>query len=119
MADDPIDGQILLLTAAKASVPPIRLPDLLERVQATAESNRDRYRQAYERIHDDEDLEAFLVADDQWDELAADVGLSDRELSAVRRAHEAQFRRIGRRTDRETEFERTLEIRSPLLVGRD
>ena len=117
MTGDPIEGQILVLTAAKASVPPNRLPDLVERVQAQLATERERYRREYERVHADEHREIFLVEWGHWEELGADLGLSDRERSAVRRAHEEQLLRIGRRSDRVDAFETSLEIREPVCIG--
>ncbi|SEW03286.1 hypothetical protein [Natrinema salifodinae] len=117
MAGEPIDGQVLVLTAAKASVSPTRLPDLVERAQLVLESECERYRREYERLYADDDLKIFLVEWGHWDEIGAELGVSDRELSAIRRAHEEQLLRIGRRTDREDEFETALEIREPVVVG--
>ncbi|RQG88891.1 hypothetical protein EA462_10870 [Natrarchaeobius halalkaliphilus] len=117
MAANPIDGQILLLTAAKASVPPVRLPDIVEVGQAHLWSNRERYRREYERVHRGDELEAFLVPDDHWDGLGTELDLDDRERSAVRRAHQEQFRRLGRRTDQEEAFETALEIRDAVLIA--
>ena len=121
MAGEPIDGQVLLLTAAKSSVPPTRLPDLVDRTQAALASRLERYRREYERIYDgaeeDDPFEAFLVDWGHWKELGDEVGLEERERSAVRRAHEEQLLRVGRRLDREDEFETALEIREPVLIG--
>jgi len=117
MAGEPIEGQILLLTAAKASVAPTRLPDLIERTQAVLGPALERYRREYERLYVDGDLEVFLVEWGHWDDLGARLEMTDRELSAVRRAHEEQLLRIGRRTDREAEFETALEIRDPVVIG--
>ncbi|MWV38593.1 hypothetical protein [Natrialba sp. INN-245] len=117
MADDPIDGQVLLLTAAKASVPPSRLPALVERAQALLEGDLERYRRSHERVYAAADREAFLVDEGHWERLGERMGVDDRERSAIQRAHEEQFRRIGRHTDRKAEFESSLEIRKPVLVG--
>ncbi|RQG92262.1 hypothetical protein [Natrarchaeobius chitinivorans] len=117
MAADPIDGGVLLLTAAKASVPPARLPDLVERAQTILGTDLERYRRHHERMYAGDDREAFLVDEDHWVRLGERLGVTARERSALRRAHEEQFRRIGRRTGREDEFETALEIRDPLLVG--
>jgi hypothetical protein len=40
MAGDPIDGDVLVLVAAKAGVGPQRLPDLVDRVAADLGSRR-------------------------------------------------------------------------------
>lgn len=121
MAGEPIDGQVLLLTAAKSSVPPTRLPDLIDRTQAVLADELERYRREYERIYEGEaenaGFEAFLVDWGHWEELGDEVGLEERERSAVRRAHEEQLLRVGRRLDREDEFETALEIREPVLIG--
>ena len=119
MAGEPIEGQILVLTAAKASVAPTRLPDLVDRAQAQLASERERYRREYERVHADARREAFLVEWGHWDELGDELGLTERERAAVRRAHEEQLLRIGRRTDREETFETALEIREPVCIGTD
>src|SRR6056297_2509402 len=119
MAGEPIEGQILLLTAAKASVAPTRLPDLIDRAQAVLGTDLERYRREYERLYADDDLEVFLVDRDHWDGLGACLDVTDRERSAIRRAHEEQLLRIGRRTDREAEFETALEIREPVVIAID
>jgi hypothetical protein len=117
MAGDPIEGQILLLAAAKASVTPTQLPDLVDLAQERLGPELERYRREYERPYAGEKLEAFLVERGHWEALGEGLGFDDRELSAVRRAHGEQFLRIGRRSDREDEFETALEIREPLLIG--
>lgn len=119
MAGEPIEGQVLLLTAAKASVPGTRLPDLVERAQVALGPALERYRREYERLYAGEDLEIFLVDWGHWEELGDEIDVTDRELSAIRRAHEEQLLRIGRRTDREDEFETALEIREPVVIGTD
>ncbi|MDF9745548.1 hypothetical protein [Natrinema salsiterrestre] len=119
MAGEPIEGQVLLLTAAKASVPGTRLPDLIERAQVALAPALERYRREYERLYAGEDLEIFLVDWGHWEEVGDEIGVTDRELSAIRRAHEEQLLRIGRRTDREDEFETALEIREPVVIGTD
>ncbi|WP_049922652.1 hypothetical protein [Halopiger djelfimassiliensis] len=119
MGGEPIEGQVLLLTAAKASVPPNRLPALVDRAQAVLDSRRERYRREYERVYEGETFEAFLVKWGHWDELGEELSLTARERSAVRRAHEEQLLRVGRRSDREPEFETALEIREPVVIGTD
>ncbi|WP_254763180.1 hypothetical protein [Natrinema marinum] len=117
MAGEPIEGQVLLLTAAKASVPGTRLPDLIERAQTVLGPELERYRREFERFHAGEDCEVFLAEWGHWDEIGATLGVTDRELSAIRRAHEEQLIRIGRRTDRESEVETALEIREAVVIG--
>ena len=117
VADAPIEGQVLLLAGTKASVSAARLPDLVERVQSVAGPAIADYRRRFERVHRDDDREVFLVDDDHWDGLGDRLGLDDREIDAVRRAHKEQFLRIGRREDREAEFEAALELRAPMVIG--
>ncbi|WP_137291464.1 hypothetical protein [Natronorubrum halophilum] len=117
MAGEPIEGQVLVLTAAKASVQPNRLPDLVDRAQALLRPNLEDYRREYERLHADDGLEVFAVEWGHWEELGDELEVTERELSAIRRAHEEQLLRIGRRTDREATFETALEIREPVCIG--
>lgn len=119
MAGDPIEGQVLLLTAAKASVPPTRLPDLVDLAQEHLAPHLDRYRREYECVHEDGDGEfrAFLADEGHWEEVGDRLGFDRRERAAVHRAHEEQLLRIGRREGREAEFESALEIREPVLVA--
>ncbi len=116
MGIEPIEGQVLMLAAAKASVGP-RLPALVDRVQAILGERLGQYRREYECVHETADRACFLVEWGHWETLGDELGLDRRERSAVRRAHEEQLLRIGRRTDRETEFETALEIREPVVVG--
>lgn len=115
--DAPIDGRVVTLTAAKASVPPARLPTLAERAQAVLGPRREYYRRGYERLYADDTLEVFLVEADHWDALADDLDVTDRELSAIRRLHEEQLVWVGRRADREAAFETALEIRTAVCLG--
>lgn len=119
MAGSPIEGQVIVLTAAKASVPPSRLPGLVEQTQAILEEDVQRYRREYERIDVDraDGYEAFLVDWGHWEAIGERARFDARERAAVRRAHEEQFLRLGRRTGREEEFETALEIREPVIVG--
>jgi len=111
----PIEGQVLLMAGARASVPVQRLPELVEQAQAHVRERRDRYERTRERIAGHE-ANYFPVPDDHWAEVGDDLGFEGREADAVRRAHETQFQRDGRRLDREDEFERTLEIRTVVAV---
>lgn len=119
MSMNPIDGQPLLLAAAKASVGPKLLPDLVEHVQSHVGPCIEMYRQEYERVHAADDHEVFLVEEGHWDDLADEVGLDQRERTAVERAHAEHLRYLGRRGERETEFESALEIREVVVVGVD
>ena len=117
MTGDPIEGQVLLLTAAKASVPASRLPGLVADVQTDLEGRLEAYRREYECFLDGDGRQIFLVEWGHWDEVADRLGLDQRETSAVRRAHEEQLLRTSRRVDRETEAETALEIRDPVVIA--
>ena len=117
MASEPIEGQVLLLTAAKASVPGSRLPGLVADVQTDLESRLEAYHREYECFHETDDRLIFLVEWGHWDDLADRLRLTQREASAVRRAHEEQLLRASRRVDRETEAETALEIRDPVVIA--
>lgn len=117
MAGDPVDGQVLLLAAAKASVGPQRLPDLVDLVQADLRPRSEAYAREYERAYETDDYVAFFVEDGHWERIGERVDLGDREVDAVRRAHHEQLERDGRRTDRLAEFETALEIRDCVLIG--
>jgi hypothetical protein len=113
-----IDGAVLLLAAGKASVPPERLPDLVERAAARLRDRRETYRRTCELIHADDVREIFFADRDHWTALGGELGFDERETDAVRRAHEEQLRHVGRRADRETEFDHALDIRRAVVVGR-
>jgi hypothetical protein len=117
-SDVPIEGQVQLLAAAKASIAPHRLPDLLAAVQADLGSRIDDYHRQYEQVvRTDDGARVFFVPADHWSVVGGRLGFGRREIAAVRRAHEAQLRRIGRREDRRDEFERALEIRTAVVIG--
>lgn len=118
MADSnhPIEGETVLLAGVKASVTLARLSTMLERAHEVLGGRRDRLIRQYERI--DANGRSYVLADEaEWESLGADLDLTRREADALRRAHAAQFRRDGRRSDRRAEFERTLEIREPVVLG--
>lgn len=116
MADHPIEAQIMLLAGARASVPPPRLPALVETAQSYVRDRREEYERTYERIAGARDADYYCVEPDYWERLGAALGFEDREFDAVRRAHTAQFERDGRRLDRESEFASTLELRAVVAV---
>jgi hypothetical protein len=117
-SDVPIEGQVQLLAAAKASIAPHRLPELLSAAQADLGPRTDDYRRQYEQVaRTDEGARVFFVAADHWSQVGDRLGFDRRETAAVRRAHEAQLRRIGRRENRRDEFERALEIRTAVVIG--
>ncbi|MFP9190810.1 hypothetical protein [Natronosalvus vescus] len=117
MTAKPIDGQILLLTAAKASVPASSLPNLIEQAQRQLVANLEQYQRSAECVFEDDDRAVFLVELGHWDEIGSKLGFTDRETAAVRRAHTEQLERIGRRQERDDEFESALEIREVVCIG--
>jgi hypothetical protein len=112
----PIEGTALVKSAALASVPAGRLPELLARVQADLGPRLDDYRRRYEQIAAEANREAFLVEPDHWKGVGDRLGLADRERDAVVRAHEAAVERVGGK-ERRSEFETALEIRSGVVIG--
>jgi hypothetical protein len=112
----PIEGQIVLLVGAQASVTLQRLSELLHTVQEHLEDSQDRYDRQYERIEGSDELVYFLVSPEHWETIGEEVGFASREIDAVRRAHEAQFERDGRRLDRTDEFDSALEIRDVVAM---
>lgn len=115
----PIDGQVLLLVAAKASVGPRRVDEVVERVQVYLAPRADEYARRYEQVHETDDARYFLAEENHWEAVGDDLGFDDREVDAVRRAHTQQLLRAGRDEDREAEFESAVEIRDPVVVGVD
>ncbi|WP_224448808.1 hypothetical protein [Haloprofundus salilacus] len=115
--DVPIEGQIMLLAGAKASVPPERLPTLLTRAQADLGGRIEEYRRSYELVDETDEYAAFFVSTGHWAEVGERLGLDRREADALRRTHEEQLRRLGRRSDRREEFGSALEIREAAVVG--
>jgi len=116
-ADHPIGGTALLKTAALASVPAERLPELLSRVQADLTPRLEEYRRRYERVEQTPTREAFLVEPDHWEAIGSRVGLAARECDAALRAHEtAVVQSGGEESDRDA-LETALEIRSAVVIG--
>ncbi|MEM4781641.1 MAG: hypothetical protein QXG03_08805 [Halalkalicoccus sp.] len=113
----PIDGQVVLLAAAKASVAGSRLPGLLERAQAELEPELDEHRRRYELAHENDDACCFFVSPGYWREVGERLGLERREYEALARAHEEQLKRYGTREKRREEFETALELRSAVAIG--
>jgi len=109
----PLEGQIVLLAGAQASVTLEQLSRLLADVHGYLCRYREYYDRQFERIEGEETV-YYLAGPDHWDRVAAALHLADREIDAVRRAHEAQFTRDGRRLGRTEEFEAALSIRSPV-----
>lgn len=119
MAGRPIDGHALLLAAAKGSVTPRRLPGLLDRVQRGVAERHERYDRGYECAAETQRWRAYFVEEGHRAELGATMGLSDREVDGVRRAHAAHLRRAGGDRGRREEFETALELREVVVPGRD
>lgn len=118
MAGGPIDGNALVLAAAKASVSGERLPDLVDRVQAHLGARLPAYGRRYECIHEDDDQSVFFVEEGHWADLGEELGLEERECRGVRRAHEEHLSRLGTDIDRRQEFETALDLREVVVIGK-
>lgn len=118
MSRHPIDGQPLLLAAARGSVGPERLPGLLATAQRQLVDRLAAYRRSYELVHEDEDCCIFFVEAGHWMERAEEFGLNDREADAVRRAHEAHLLFDADRDGERSEFETALDLREVVVVGK-
>ncbi len=114
----PFDGQVMLIAAAKASVPGRRLSALVERVQADLGGQLESYRRRHELVHETDEACYFLVPEGHWREVGDRLGFDDRERDAVERTHTQGLLWAGRRIDRREEFESALEIREPVVIGR-
>lgn len=113
----PIEGQIVLLAGAKASVSLVQLSDLLADAQAYLATELDDYERRFEQI-DAYGVGTYILADEgYWERIGDAMECTQRETEAVARTHAAQFERDGRRMDREGEFETILEIRDVLMVN--
>lgn len=117
MAGEPIDRRTIQLAAAKTAVSSDELPELVRLAQVELSSNLTAYRRRYECVHEAEGRCVFLVEDGHWSAVAAHLHLESHEADALRYAHEEQLKRIGRRADREAEFEAALEIREAAIVA--
>ncbi|GAA0227590.1 hypothetical protein ACFFQF_11840 [Haladaptatus pallidirubidus] len=121
MTDDdpnhPIEGQIVLMAGAKASVPLERLSELLGETQADLGGRIAEYRQRYECVHETPEERVFLVEEGHWETVGNRLGFGRREWDGLRRAHEQQLYRIGRRERRRSEFDSALEIRDAVVIG--
>lgn len=113
----PIDGQVVLLAAAKASVAGSRLPDLLERAQDELRPDLESYRRRYELATETDGLGCFFVPADHWERIGGDLALERREFRAIQRAHEEQLLRLGKHQGRREEFETALDVRSAVVIG--
>lgn len=115
--NSPIDGQVFMLAAAKASVNPQTLSELLGRTQDHLDGRRDTYRREFERVAERDGREVFLVPTGHWETLGDRLGFSERERKAVARTHAEQLRRLGSEAGRDEEFETALEIREAVVIG--
>ncbi len=117
MDEPPLDGDVVTLAAAKAGVTPLAVWLLVERAHEHLTPRFDEYRRRYECIETSEGGVPFLVSAGHWETVGNQLEFTDREVGAVRRAHEEQFRRLGRQTDRADEFETALEIREVVILA--
>ena len=115
--NSPIDGQVFMLAAAKASVNPQTLSELLGRIQNDLDGRRDTYRREFERVVESDGREVFLVPTGHWETIGDRLGFSERERKAVARTHAEQLRRLGSEAGRDEEFETALEIREAVVIG--
>ncbi|WP_435333868.1 hypothetical protein [Haloarchaeobius sp. TZWWS8] len=113
----PLDGQVLLVAAAKASVPPDQLPGLVDLVQEDLRSRVDDYRAEYECVHETDEYVVFFVESGHWAGIGRRLGFDRQSYEAVRRAHEEQLYRVGSQTGRREEFDAALEIRECVFIG--
>ncbi|QLG29461.1 hypothetical protein HUG10_09325 [Halorarum halophilum] len=114
-----MDGNAVVLATAKASVGPGRMRDLLVAAASHLADRREAYRRRYEVVHDDDETLVFLVPEGHWADLGAELGTTDREADALRRAHEEHLRRLGSVHDRREEFEHALGIREAVVITTD
>ena len=119
MSGDPIDGNALVLAAAKASISGERLPELVERAQKLLGSRYETYRRRYECVHEGDSSAAFFVEEGHWSEVGEELGLQTREWQALRRAHEEHLRQLGGELDRVAEFQTALDVREVVVIGSD
>lgn len=112
-----VDGQVLLLAAAKASVSADRLPSLVASAQTELGPRIEEYRREFECVYEDDRRAVFLVPRDHWEGLGDRLDFAARETSAVRRVHNEQLRRLGGEGGRREEFETALDIRDAVVVG--
>lgn len=116
MVAHPIEGQMLLLAGAQASVTLPHLSELVSRAHEYVTTRREEYLRRFERIDEEGGPSYCLVEASHWEEIGTALGLEEREIDALRRAHALQFRRAGRRLDRLEEFESAMEIRDVVVV---
>ncbi|WP_158055540.1 hypothetical protein [Halorussus halophilus] len=114
---DPLEGDVLVLTAAKASVAGEQVPVLVSKAQQEVEERTEGIRRTNECVFEDDERAVYLVPEGFWREVGEAIELGPREYEAVERAHAEQLRRIGRRENRGEEFETALELREVVVLG--
>lgn len=119
MVSHAIEGQVVLMAGAKASVSLSRLSELLERFQTHLDGDRDEYDRRFECLDGSADVIYYLVPAGHIGTVGSELGFTDRESDAIRRSHQAQFERDGRRLGRGEEFEAALEIRDVVAAPSD
>lgn len=117
VSDGPIDGNAIVLAAAKASVPGDRLPGLVDRAQEHLGPKRDRYDRRYECAHEDDSAAVFFVEEGHWEAVGEELGLERREWKALRRTHREHLKQLGGDLDRREEFETALDLREVVVIG--
>ncbi len=116
---EPINGPVVKITAAKASIAAERVLPLLDRVQDHLDHRAATIAREYELAYKQQGQAGYFVDEAFWQAVGARVDLDRRELDAVRRAHNEQLRHAGRRQGRRAEIESALEIRDCVLVNRN
>jgi hypothetical protein len=111
-----IEGETVLLAGAQASVTLSRLSTLLDCTARHLVDRRESYDRQFERVDGTDGVSYYLTESAHWDTVGARLEFEDRETDAVRRTHETQFERDGRRMGRTEEFETTLEIRGVVAM---
>ena len=112
----PVEGTPFMLAAARASVPPQRLSELLAAAESTLDG--DWYDRRYERALATDGSDAYFVETGHWAEVGEEQGWNRREQEAVARAHREQLLHAGKSAGRREEFETALELREAVVVGR-
>jgi hypothetical protein len=118
MAGGPLDGNALVLAAAKASVSGERLPDLVDRVQRRLRGRLPEYGHRYECAHEDDEQAVFFVEEGHWAAVGEELGLEEREWKSVRRAHREHLEQLGSSLGRRREFETALDLRAVVVIGK-
>ncbi|MFB6117154.1 hypothetical protein [Halosegnis sp.] len=115
----PITGTPYMLAAARASVPPTRLSELLTAAQTFLADRRDRYERQYEQPLATDDYETYLVDEGHWADVGERLDWRRRDHEAVARAHRQQLLHAGKTADRHAEFETALDLREAVVIGQE